>query len=211
MLENSKNETQSSLSGFAIDGGLARRRLIRAGLVAAPVMLALKSQSALATGATHMSCSAWASLSAAKGCHSSHTQQQVGMTCKNYDYWPTISHSECNKRFHRHSDYRKCVPFDGSEYGDKLLKDICKGIVTTGDSRRDKLSRHCASMYLNLRIEGNCPFDEATIKSIWNHCKNGGSWTPPTGGTPWDRDDCNEYFDYVCTGTKPSYWGNTCA
>lgn len=218
MLENPKIEVQRSPGASTVEAGIARRRLIRAGLAAAPVMLGLKSQSALATGTTHISCSAWASLSAAKGCHSSHTQHHAGGTCNNYDYWTSHQSGECDKGFHRRTnhrhqtDYSKCVPFEGSEFQDKSLRDICKGNVSSGDSKKDKLAKHCASMYLNLKVSGNCPFDEDTIKTIWNSCKNtGGTWTPFTGGQPWDRDDCNEYFDYVCKGTAPLSWDNTCA
>ncbi len=118
MLENPKIEAQGSPGASTVEAGIARRRLIRAGLAATPVMLGLKSQSALATGTTHISCSAWASLSAAKGCHSSHTHHPAGRTCNNYDYWTSHQSGECDKGFHRRinhrhqTDYSKCVPFE---------------------------------------------------------------------------------------------------
>ena len=222
MLKNSNTEADN-LSGTALAiSGVARRRLVRAGLAAAPVILALKSQSALATGSGgtghHMTCSAWASVSAAKGCHSSHSAQHTGGTCKSYQDWAHSNNSQCNKKFHKKTDWRgvidysKCVPFDGSDYSDKSLKEICKGVVSSGDSKKDKLAKHCAAMYLNIKVDANCPLDEATVKTIWNRCKNNaGTWSPVANGKPWNRDDCNEYFDYVCKGTKPQSWGTSCA
>lgn len=222
MLKNSKIDTENLTDAALTASGVSRRRLVRAGLAAAPVMLVLKSQSALATGTAgtgnHMTCSAWASVSAAKGCNSSHTAQHVSATCKGYQDWAQSKDSECDKKFHKKTDgrgvtkYSECVPFEGSDYGDKSLKEICKGDVDSGDDRKDKLAKHCAAMYLNIKVDHNCPLDEATVKTIWNSCKNrGGTWSPVANGNAWDRDDCNEYFDYVCKGKKPANWGNTCA
>jgi hypothetical protein len=232
MFEIAKTQTQSSPFETAIEDGVSRRRLIRAGLAAAPVMLALKSPSALASGGAHMSCSVWASLKAANGFRS-HSPQQVGGTCKNYDYWPTAypkkrTNTHCEKRYH--SDVKVSVPFDGSDFCYKSngtvqvpnLREVCQGKFdtgnasgkpcSTGSAEKDKLGKHCASMYLNIWVNSNCPLAEKDVKDIWTSCKDGvGTWSPYQGcPKPWTRTDCNEYFDYLCKGTKPASW-SSCA
>lgn len=219
MIEHSK-PTASPLP--VVSAGLARRRLLRAGLAAAPVMLALKSQSALATG-THLNCSVWASLSAAKGCKTSHAPVS-GKTCKSYDDWASDdTHTECNHKYHDDSNPRTVkVPFTGKEFCDKdlkrtvhTLKNVCKGTDTkgnkfsTGNTEKDELGKHCAAMYLNCKT-GNSSVTEAQVKSMWASCKDGGMWTAP-GGHQWTRKDCNEYFNYVCKGKTPSGWSMNCA
>ena len=66
MLENSNSRTEVAIATAATPG-LARRRLIRAGLAAAPVVLALSGRSAMATtgncGANGLSPMAWNSIS----------------------------------------------------------------------------------------------------------------------------------------------------
>jgi hypothetical protein len=242
--EDSAKEASSSPLEKAASTGIARRKLIRAGLAAAPVMLALKSQSALATGTStgeHMTCSAWASVTAAKGCHNSHTAKHVAKTCHSYTYWKDRDDNECKKYFHEHTS-TKHVPFFGSDCNKSTnagtfvptLKEVCKGkfiqpvitnvrytmwgtpitetsypAVTTGDPRKDLLAKHCAAMHLNATVDRNCPLSTDHIKQIWGSCKNGGSWVPPSGGKPWSRDECIDYFEYVCNGTEPKSWLST--
>lgn len=243
MSNDFKTETDNFVAAAT---GVSRRSLVRAGLAAAPVMLVLHSKSALATGtgsSNHMTCSAWASVSAAKGCHNSHTAQHVKKTCKSYTEWKDRDDAECGKRFHEHSS-RKHVPFYGKDCtkstnaGDFVptLKEVCKGrfiqpvytivgyqswgvpikeasypVVTTGDPRKDLLAKHCAAMHLNATVENNCPLSTDQIKQVWGSCKDGGHWSPPSGGKTWSRDDCIDYFEYVCNGNEPASWGSTCS
>ena len=58
MSEISKIETQGAASGPVAPVGLARRRLIRAGFAAAPVVLSLSGRSAMATTSTTGGCGA---------------------------------------------------------------------------------------------------------------------------------------------------------
>lgn len=224
MLDKSKIEVENKAVGSTLEAGLARRRLIRAGLAAAPIVLGLKSQSALATGSTstgHCKPSVWSSLKAANGCHSSHAPNYVGNSCGDYDYWKSASNAQCDKYFHQHVS-GNCVPFSGSDYSQSghpvpTLKEVCAGkyknsvTVSTGNSAKDKLGKYCAAMYLDITVNNNCPLDLTAVNQIWNGCKDGGSWMPPHGGTAWTRNDCNEYFDYICKGTKPVSWGSSCA
>ena len=216
MSENNQSsvngQTQVGPVKSAAEAGLARRKLIRAGLAAGPVMLGLTSQSALAIGSsTGSSCkpSIWSSLKAAKGCRNSHTDTHLVTYCGHYDDWTVSTHSECGKKFHTSTS--GCVPFTGSYHGTKTVKDVCR---STGTSAKDKLSKHCAAMYLNNTASTRpCPVDVPTVKAMWTACKDGaGTWSPAPGSVGWTRDDCNEYFDYICKGTKPASWtGTACA
>lgn len=209
-------------SNPSVDAVSARRKMLRAGLAAAPVLMGLKTQSAMATGTVnHCKPSVWSSLKGANGCRSSHTIQSAGKTCSHYTDWAVSNHTECSKKFH-YNQYSACVPFGGSHWGDySTIKDVCGGKkrdaynytsnFTTGDSERDTLSKHCASMYMNNVAYGSAPVDIPTCKSIWNACKDNGVWSPPHGGTAWTRKDCNEYFEYCSKGTQPASWNNTCA
>ena len=227
-----KSETSNTVVKAVEDASQARRRMIRAGLAAGPVMMGLKTQSAMATGTVnHCKPSVWSSLKAANGCHSSHTIQSAGKTCSHYDYWSTSTNTECDKKYHTHATL-PCVPFGGTTCQDATVKDVCRGykIVTggyfngshnwvstqsqvscsTGNAELDKFAKHCGAMYLNNTVNNSCSVDVPTVKSMWNACKDGGTWTPATGGTPWSRKDCNDYFDYVCSGTQPAGWNNSC-
>jgi hypothetical protein len=203
------------------DAGLARRKLIRAGLAGAPVLLGLKSQSALATGSTrgeHCKPSVWSSLKGAKGCRSSHVVDTGPVNCNHHTYWAGSTHSDCGKKFHHHATLPK-VPFGGSDCNTTgkpvpSLKEVCRGYYgsNTGDrvandsNDKGKLAKHCAAMYLNVTVDRKCPITEQDIHNIWNGCKDGGTWTPGHGGSAWTRTDCIEYFEYVCKGTKPVSW-----
>ncbi len=226
---SSPSDTAQTLNMDLSLNGVSRRRLVRAGLAAAPVMLVLKSQSALATGTrdSGVNCktSVWASLKAAGGCRSHSPQTTTETNCRLYSdsKWGTETHADCDKKYHHKSTRlaRKEVPVDDDANDDycgvnSSMRDVCAGkkrdsnnnVTNLSDSGKDKFARHCASMVLNIRVLKSCPVDEPTVKSMWRNCKNGGVWTPPSGGTGWTRDDCNEYFDYVC-GVIPSGW-KTC-
>jgi hypothetical protein len=190
---------------------IARRSLIRAGLAAAPVMLALKSQSALATTGAECKPSVWASLKAAKGCQTSHMPQGGYTKCKHYSDWAQSNHTECTKKYHAKAgrSANQYVPLYGDHFGtESSLKDICGGnkrVLSSGryvmqpisDAGLDKLGKHCAAMILNVRVDKNCPLDEPTIKKLWQDCKTTGRCSPATG-VSWTASDCNEYFDFVC-------------
>lgn len=228
MSENSEKDTSSSPPVVAASAGIARRKLIRAGLAAAPVMLALKGQSALAggVGGDHLNCSVWASLSAAKGCMRSHAPVP-GKSCGNYIEWSAnTTHPVCNHKFHSDPNTNNRVPFDDDCFRDwnantrshsyHSLRNVCAGKKAdgitnhyVGDSRKQLLGKHCAAMFLNYQ-QGICPISDVEIKKLWTACKDGsGTWKPPySGSVGWDREQCIAYFEYVCNGVAP--WSIDC-
>jgi len=226
MSEEFEKNAPSSTAVTAVATGIARRKLIRAGLAAAPVMLALKSKSALAGGTgEHLNCSMWASLSAAKGCMKSHAPAPKN-TCDGYDKWKdkdTKVFQKCGYKFHNDgASNTSKVPFIGNEFRDSSwrgytyhdLKMVCAGkdssgrTFNVGDPEKQLLAKHCAAMVLNCSV-GNSPLAENQVKSIWSSCKDGGTWSLPGGGT-WTRTQCNDYFNYVCQGIEPAGWKLDC-
>jgi hypothetical protein len=221
MSEISSNDASSSMGPDAAATGIARRKLLRAGLAAAPVMLALKSQSALAcgTGGDHLQCSVWASLSAAKGCMKSHAPVP-GKSCNSHDDWAAnANNTYCNYKFHNDSHSNFKVPFGDTCFRDSsgfktyhTLRNVCAGTQSNGskfvlsDPKKQLLGKHCAAMWLNYQVD-NSPISDVQCKAIWTACKDGnGTWTPTPGATPWDRDQCIAYFEYICNGTPPTAW-----
>jgi len=202
MSEEFEKDSPSSAAVVAAATGIARRKLIRAGLAAAPVMLALKSQSALANG-TQCLPSVWSSFKAAKRGCLSHGVTYTGGTCHPYNYWatqnsyPNFCNNYKNTRFHSSTKGGTyCPPFGGTNYGSKNLRDICN---LTGTDAVTKLAKHCTAMFLNCKQSpSTCPVDARTCQTIWSQCSTGGTWVPCTGATAWNIDDCNDYFDYVC-------------
>lgn len=205
MSENSENDATSPLLDAAASAGIARRKLIRAGLVAAPVMLALKSQSALATGTPgHCMPSVWASFKASPKVCLSHGVTIAGGTCNSHVYWkdktsyPNFCNDHTKTRFHDYSSSGKyCPPFDGTKFGSKNLKEICN---LTETDEQTKLAKHCTAIFLNCKAGYDSPIDATTCRNIW---KSGGVYTPAPGATPWNINQCNDYFDFICGIPNP--------
>lgn len=193
-----------SKSGNATDagiklatGGLNRRKVIRAGLSAAPVLAGLKSQSALATNGI-CTPSIWSSIKAANFCVSGGAPPQQN-PCKPHSWWCNSSHSSCNTLFH--GTAANCAGYAGTHFTTtRNFKQVCQTASVSGlQDDKSKLGRHCAAMHLNATVySSSCPVSVSTCKAIWTACRNGGTWTPVSGGPAWTRSDCIAYFDYVC-------------
>jgi len=208
MSDKFEEDAPSSTVVIAVSTGIARRKLIRAGLAAAPVMLALKSQSALATGTGHCMPSVWASFKASPRTCLSHGVNVAGGTCNSHVYWknqttyPGFCGDPTQTRFHSTSG-KTCPPFaqtTGSTFKNKSLKEICN---LTGTDATTKLARHCTAMFLNYKSNSGSPIDTNTCQTIWMNCSSGGTYTPVTGAKPWTIDQCNDYFDFVCGINNP--------
>ncbi|MDO8450905.1 MAG: hypothetical protein Q7T10_19095 [Rhodoferax sp.] len=206
MLENSKTEVQSSHDGSSVESGLARRRLIRAGLAATPVMFGLTSQSALANDVC-IKPSAFSSLKAAN-MKLSHKPNQ-GWTCFSHGYWKNHSHpapySDKTKSFFL---TKLLGPGEvtagftsnpGNEYTGKTLQQVLEMNGNANDTTA--LARHVVGTFLTAVANG----DDSTkvllttwqCKQIWD---NQGNWSPVAGQT-WTMANWLEYFDYVYGGT----------
>lgn len=207
MLEDPKIEAQGSPGASTVEAGVARRRLIRAGLAAAPVMLGLKSQSALAGGTTnHVKPSVWCSLKATTNGCLSHGGGHAGGTCDSYKTWsaqtsyPNFCNDYRQTRFHWTTG-KVYPPFSGYAFTGKNCKEV---LSLSGATPAEKLARHCMAMFLNAKTStANSPISTTTCKTIWQSCSGGGTWTPAFGGPAWTIHDCNDYFDYICGISNP--------
>ncbi|MDO9195858.1 hypothetical protein [Rhodoferax sp.] len=205
MLKNSKIETQGSVGGSTAEAGLARRRLIRAGLAATPVMLGLTSQSALANDVC-IKPSAFSSLKAAN-MKLSHKPNQ-GWTCFSHGYWKNHSHpapySDKTKSFFL---TKALGPGEvtagftsnpGNEYAGKTLQQVLE--MNGNANNTTALARHVVGTFLTAVANGDDPtkvlLTTWQCKQIWD---NQGNWSPVTGQT-WTMANWLEYFDYVYGG-----------
>lgn len=206
MLKNSKTEVQSSHDGSSAEVGLARRRLIRAGLAATPVMLGLTSQSALANDVC-IKPSAFSSLKAAN-MKLSHKPNQ-GWTCFSHGYWKNHSHptpySDKTKSFFLTKVLGPAevtagfTSNPGGGYTDKTLQQVLEMNGNASDTTA--LARHVVGTFLTAVANGDDPtkvlLTTWQCKQIWD---NQGNWSPVTGQT-WTKANWLEYFDYVYGGT----------
>lgn len=111
------NDTQSESIQPTVEPtqptGIARRRLLRAGMAAAPVVLALSGRSAMACDVSRpkgLSPLAWASFEANGGCAASSLSVPVQnyALCGNPDSWNCHKNPGCIK----HWPINDCVPFN---------------------------------------------------------------------------------------------------
>ena len=202
MSEKSMIETPEPSQDLPLDSGIARRRVLRAGLSAAPVMLALKSQSVLATDIC-IKPSAFSSLKAANMKLSRAPNQ--GWTCFSHGYWKTHTHpSPFNDKT---KSYFLAAPTGvsgaqsagftanpGGWYAGKTLQQI---LEEGGSANNINLARHVVGTFLTA-VSLN---DDATkvlltkwqCQQVWD---NQGNWSPIPGAT-WTLADWMDYFEYV--------------
>jgi hypothetical protein len=178
--------------------GLNRRRLVRAGLGAAPVMAALHSNTVLAGGGDH-SCirpSTFSSLKLAQMKVSRGREIRDDYECKSHGYWK-------NNNGNLATDYKK-KKFLSAETGfsanpggmftDKSLQDV---LSMRGNANNTALARHVVAAFLSAKAAGNHPdrvlLTTSQCRSIWN---GQGNWSPFAGAN-WDLNATMNYFEKV--------------
>lgn len=200
-VEASVTVVSDVVSGSAV----SRRRLMRAGLSAAPVMLALKSQSVLAADI----CIKPSSFSSLKGANMklSRMPNSRGYTCFSHGYWKNHDHplQYSNKL---KSYFLASLPSGapsgavtarflvnpGGAYSGKTLQQV---LEMTGNSNNNALARHVVGTFLTAVANGDDPtkvlLTTTQCKAIW---EGQGSWSPMTGVT-WTYAVTMDYFEYV--------------
>ena len=197
---------------------LARRRLIRAGLSSAPVMVALASPSVLATttGSTRpTTCSAFSSVYKATkaGMKLSHKlARPTTPSCTPASTWSScgiaLLPGKCKNRetlFHcksgsgngtsptwSNSPMRYESQMSRNTYGDWTIQKVCVQGST--------LAKHCAAAYLNCLKDadrGVTPLvTAAQCYQIW---AGNGVWSP-NGSVNWTLDQTLAFFDFCFEG-----------
>jgi len=190
--------------------GVHRRRLIRAGLSAAPVLLALKSPSVLAT--TQHQCirsSAFSSLRAAPNMILSHVHNPNGFTCYSHGYWKNHAHpypyTDKDKSYFLTQSplqlgYQSAgfVGNFGSAYTTMTLQQV---LNMTGNNNHTALARHLVGTFLTAvaYTDANSILTQWQCQQIWT---NAGVWSPIVGQT-WAKADWMSYFNYVYGSNDP--------
>ncbi|XHS79250.1 hypothetical protein ACFJGW_04565 [Burkholderiaceae bacterium UC74_6] len=188
--ENQKTQSQDA----AKPASPSRRRLLRAGAIGAPALLALKSTPVMACN-----CKLPSGFSVSG--NASHNQ---GSTCSSPGKTPTwwsgqcdsngyYSGTSCNKT-HQYSTYFTCT----TTYKDKTLNTCLK----TSDTDHQSMAMAC---YLQACTEGGSHFPtNQTVKDIWNQGVCGAGYPVPGSSSTWNKNQCLSYLQYL-TGQKPSY------
>jgi hypothetical protein len=199
MNEQLKPSPQSAPSS----AGLSRRRLVRAGLTAAPVMAAVHSSTVLAGGSNGYGpgCirpSTFSSLKAANWKVSQGRDIQSSFVCRPHSHW--------KDNFPRKFKDVKFLSGDTGfirdariEDGKKTIKDLKLRDVLdlrTGDADA-VLARCVASAFLSADAAGagsrNVWLTKEQCRQIWN---GRGIWKPFAGAT-WTLDQTLNYFEVV--------------
>ncbi len=180
--------------------GVSRRRLIRAGLSAAPVVAALKSNSVLAggTGTQCVKPSAFASLKNANFDHSRWDATNMNCSCVRPQDWCHRDYKCKDHKLSKHTMYNKSqvhvTCWSGSTLIDK--PDLTfNEIFNRNDLGADKqFARYVAACYANAVEYGdwNSPLTKSECLAIWRTAGSG--WTPVSGGKSWSRSDTDLFF-----------------
>ena len=193
--------TAAEDKGKKAEGGVSRRRLMRAGLSAAPVVLALKSNSVLATGTGGGYCvkpSTFASLGAAaiKSPNASQAPRvNTGYKCYSQGYWKQnntgLSPSDFKTKTGFLSSTTGFVNNPGSTYTNKTIQQVLE--MSGGD--HIALARHIAAAYLTARVYPTVAvLSVSDCKAIWN---SGGNWSPVAGDNSWNQAKWLDYFKLI--------------
>jgi hypothetical protein len=156
---------------------LSRRRLLRGGIAAAPVILTVAPGSVLA-GSSCTSASAFASLNASRTTSlavcSGHTPS---WWCANTGSWPTSSYTPGTK-------FQDCGFATHSSFlGTTTLLNVLKFTETSGHKC---VAKHIVAALLNAKT-GATPaavLNEAKVKAVWNEFAPN-SYFVPTAGVKW--------------------------
>ena len=167
----------------AATGKLSRRKLLRAGLGATPVVLTVASQPVMATSSTCASASAFGSINASRprqieSCGGCKPEYWRNTTC--YPRWPSGYYPQ-SSLYTPATQFDACFGSTGGYYGKSLLY-----VMKTTNSGKDDVARHCAAALLNA-AKGLTPstvLSVRAVKDVWSSYVRRGYYEP-TAGVRW--------------------------
>lgn len=196
-------EASVTVASDAVPGSaVSRRRLMRAGLSAAPVVLALKSQSVLAADIC-IKASAFSSLKAAN-MKLSRMPNSTGCASYSLQNWNSGNPSPYSNQ---KKSYFLAVPKGspsgsvtagfsanpGNAYTGKTLQDV----LGMKGNNNNALACYVVSSFLTAVANNDNPakvlLTQAQCKAIW---EGQGVWSP-TPSIHWALADTMDYFDYI--------------
>ena len=181
-------------------GGVSRRRLVRAGLTAAPVMAALKSNTVLAGEHSCIRPSSFSSLAAAHMKLSKGRTVKTDYACKSHGYWknqPMTWNNHFKKKRFLNSTFTTTgfTSNPGSVFSKKTFQDV---LEMRGNDNNTALARHVAAAYLSAVSVNDHPdhvwLTKAQCNAIWN---GQGVWKPFAGSPTWTRQRTIDYFNMI--------------
>jgi hypothetical protein len=198
--ENAEQEISKVETSKAGETGTERRRrLLKAGLGATPILMSLSSRSVFACKTSTPS--GFSSLKVATSSPGSKKCSVSGKTprtwCDLAEYkntWPSRIYP--NKNWCHTSPPTKCGDLFGSHrHADKTCHDVMRG-----EWGADEFDRWCVAARLNARAgltSGIC--EESDVNAMWHECNTRGYYEP-TAGQKWTKADCVTYLKSTCTG-----------
>lgn len=198
--QNSKTPESVQPVG-AMVSGIARRRLLRAGLAAAPVVAALKSNTVLAGSGGCVRPSAFASLDNANWNVSQDRVFEKGYACSSPEAWKSnqASWPENFRNALFLSEQTRFVANPGGKYASLTLQQVLEMNSQSNDA---KLARFCVAALLSTVSVNNDPFRALLTLNqcaeIWN---GQGNWSP-FAGKQWTMSETLHYFETVYAKTQ---------
>jgi hypothetical protein len=186
---------------------VSRRKLVRAGMAAAPVAMALTSQSVLATDIC-LKPSAFSSLRAANYALSGGRTPSTTAACFSHGYWKNQPHP--SPYTNQAKSYFLGAPAGtgnvsagftrnvGTFYTGKTLIQV---LSAAGNSNDEEFARNIVATFLTAVRAGdvNVLLTQAQCRTIWN---NNGVWTPTGATAAWTKVETIAYFKYVYGGVQ---------
>ena len=197
MTTQSNHNSQPVDTKVVIPTGVARRRLLRAGLSAAPVLAALKSNTVLAGDHTCIRPSSFSSLAAAGMKASKGRVVKTDYSCYSHGYWKNhdtgLPVGYKSKKFL--PDGSSTLGFaanPGGEFTGLTLQQI---LDKQGDTNNTALARHLVGTYLSAVAYGddNGILTKQQCADCWN---SGGVWSPFAGAN-WTKADTMAYLEKI--------------
>lgn len=189
--------SDSSQSTPSSSSGVSRRRLVRAGLSAAPVMAALKSNSVLAGDHTCIRPSSFSSLSAAQMKVSQGRAIKTDFECKSHGYWKN-NNAGLATNFKETTKFLSTSTGFTQDPGNVYSKLTIQQVLDQGGNRNNAaLARHVAAAFLTATAFNNDStrvlLTKTQCRAIWN---GQGVWSP-FAGTTWTLAQTLAYFDAI--------------
>lgn len=177
-----------------------RRRLLRAGLGAAPVLMSLSSRSVFASKTTRPSgfCSMKIGTSSPGGgkqvCNGKPPETWCQQAQQVNHGWPTRCYPKTRKT-PTPETATKCGDLfgHGTQHATKKCLDVMAGTAGT-----DEFAKWCVAARLNARagLTGSV-CTESDVQAMWSGCNSIGYYEP-TAGQKWTKADCVSYLKSTC-------------
>jgi hypothetical protein len=203
---SSASPAQADVESVRVGSLVSRRRLVRAGMAAAPVAMALTSQSVLAADVC-IRASAFSSLKAANYQLSGGRTPTTSFSCFSHGYWKNHTHpgifSNQAKSFFLNPHPTGTGNVDagftrnpGSAYTGLTIQAV---LSITGNANDAQFARDILATFLTAVDKGdvNVLLTQSECRAIWN---NNGVWTPPGASSPWNKTQTIAYLQYVYSG-----------